>query len=46
MDTNFGFIRAIKAHNFNIGFGINGAIRKTTMPASFVFLLLYDQIVN
>jgi toxin secretion/phage lysis holin len=46
MDTCFGFIRAIKEHKFNSGFGIDGAIRKTTMLASLAFLLLFDRIVH
>lgn len=46
MDTCFGCIRAIKEHEFNSCFGIDGAIRKISMLASMAFLLLLDQIVH
>lgn len=46
MDTCFGCIRAVKEHEFNSCFGIDGAIRKVSMLASISFLLLLDQIVH
>lgn len=46
MDTCFGFIRAVKEHDFNSCFGIDGAIRKISMLASIAFLLVLDQIVH
>lgn len=46
MDTCFGFIRAIKEHEFNSCFGIDGAIRKISMVASLAFLLILDKIVH
>ena len=46
MDTCFGCIRAIKEHEFNSGFGIDGAIRKISMVASLAFLLILDRIVH
>ena len=46
MDTCFGCIRAIKEHEFNSCFGIDGAIRKISMLASLAFLLVLDQIVH
>ncbi len=46
MDTCFGCIRAIKEHEFNSCFGIDGAIRKVSMLASIAFLLLLDRIVH
>jgi toxin secretion/phage lysis holin len=46
MDTCFSFIRAMKEHKINSGFGIDGAIRKISMLASIAFLLLFDRIVH
>ena len=46
MDTCFGCIRAIKEHEFNSCFGIDGAIRKISMLASLAFLLILDKIVH
>ncbi|MTK06659.1 MAG: phage holin family protein [Hungatella sp.] len=46
MDTCFGCIRAIKEHEFNSYFGIDGAIRKISMVASLAFLLILDRIVH
>lgn len=46
MDTCFGCIRAIKEHDFNSCFGIDGAIRKISMLASLAFLLVLDKIVH
>jgi len=46
MDTCFGCIRAIKDHEFNSCFGIDGAIRKISMVASLAFLLILDRIVH
>ena len=46
MDTCFGCIRAVKEHEFNSCFGIDGAIRKISMVASLAFLLILDQIVH
>jgi len=46
MDTCFGCIRAIKEHDFNSCFGIDGAIRKISMVASLAFLLILDRIVH
>ncbi|MFW6678784.1 phage holin family protein [Lacrimispora sp. AGF001] len=46
MDTCFGCIRAIKEHEFNSCFGIDGAIRKISMVASLAFLLILDRIVH
>ncbi|MBE5987995.1 MAG: phage holin family protein [Paenibacillaceae bacterium] len=46
MDTCFGCIRAIKEHEFNSCFGIDGAIRKISMVASLAFLLVLDRIVH
>lgn len=45
-DTLFGCFRAIKEGRINSCFGIDGAIRKTVMLASLVFLTLFDTIVN
>ena len=45
-DTFFGVIRAIKEHQFNSSFGIDGALRKISMLASLAFLLLLDRIVH
>lgn len=46
MDTSFGCIRAIKEHEFNSCFGIDGAIRKISMLLSLAFLLILDMIVH
>lgn len=46
MDTCFGCIRAVKEHEFNSCFGIDGAIRKISMLVSLAFLLVLDRIVH
>lgn len=46
MDTCFGCIRAVKEHDFNSCFGIDGAIRKISMLVSLAFLLVLDKIVH
>ena len=45
-DTVFGCIRAIKEKGFNSCFGIDGAIRKTVMLLSLVFLTVFDSAVH
>ena len=46
IDTLFGVLRAIKEHNFNSCFGINGAIRKCGMIISIMLLVVVDYITN
>ena len=46
MDTCFGFMRAVKYHKFNSTFGIDGAVRKISMLASLVFLMVFDRIAQ
>lgn len=46
IDTLFGVLRAIKDHNFNSCFGINGAIRKCGMIISIMLLVIVDYITN
>ena len=46
IDTIFGVLRAIKEHNFNSCFGINGAIRKCGMIISIMLLVVVDYITN
>lgn len=46
IDTLFGVLRAIKEHNFNSCFGINGAIRKCGMIISIMLLVIVDYITN
>lgn len=46
IDTLFGVLRAIKGHNFNSCFGINGAIRKCGMIISIMLLVVVDYITN
>lgn len=46
IDTIFGILRAIKEHNFNSCFGINGAIRKCGMIISIMLLVVVDYITN
>ena len=46
IDTRFGVLRAIKEHNFNSCFGINGAIRKCGMIISIMLLVVVDYITN
>ena len=46
MDTCFGFMRAVKEHKFNSNFEIDGAVRKISMLASLVFLIIFDRIAQ
>ena len=46
LDTILGCFRAIIQHSFNSSFGINGAIRKTAMLISILFLFLTDSLVG
>lgn len=46
MDTSLGCCRSIKQHKFNSSFGIDGAIRKTAMILSIMFLMFVDQIIG
>ena len=46
LDTVLGCLRAIKEHNFNSSFGINGAIRKAAIMVSVLFLMLVDALVG
>ena len=41
-DTLLGCLRAIKTHQFNSSFGINGGIRKVAMIACIFFLAVVD----
>lgn len=45
-DTAFGCMRALKKGKFNSSFGIDGAIRKSTMLLSLVFLAIFDSAVK
>ena len=45
-DTVFGMLRAIKDHDFNRCFGINGAIRKCAMILSIILLVIIDYITQ
>lgn len=45
-DTLFGFLRAVKTHEFNSCFGIDGGIRKVGMIGSIIFLGLADHIIH
>lgn len=45
-DTVFGMLRAIKEHDFNSCFGINGAIRKCAMILSIILLVIVDYITQ
>ena len=45
-DTVFGMLRAIKDHDFNSCFGINGAIRKCAMILSITLLVIIDYITQ
>ncbi len=45
-DTVFGMLRAIKDHDFNSCFGINGAIRKCAMILSIILLVIVDYITQ
>lgn len=45
-DTVFGMLRAIKDHDFNSCFGINGAIRKCAMILSIILLVIIDYITQ
>lgn len=44
--TVFGMLRAIKDHDFNSCFGINGAIRKCAMILSIILLVIVDYITQ
>lgn len=46
LDTIFGLFRAIKEKKFNSNFGIDGAIRKSGMLISVLFLMLADYLVK
>ena len=46
IDTIFGVLRAIKEHEFNSCFGINGAIRKCGMIISIILLVIVDYITG
>lgn len=46
LDTILGVLRAVKEHKFNSSAGIDGAIRKTAMTLSVVFLMFIDSIVH
>ena len=45
-DTVFGMLRAIKDHDFNSCFGINGAIRTCAMILSIILLVIVDYITQ
>lgn len=45
-DTVFGCFRSMKQHCFNSCFGIDGAIRKTAMVVSVMFLFVVDTLVS
>lgn len=45
-DSFFGVFRGIKEKKFNSCIGIDGAIRKTGMLTSLVFLLIVDALVK
>ena len=45
-DTVFGMLRAIKDHDFNSCFGINGAIRKCAMILSIILIVIVDYITQ
>ena len=45
-DTVFGMLRAIKDHDFNSCFGINGAILKCAMILSIILLVIIDYITQ
>lgn len=46
LDTVLGFFRAIREHKFNSTFGIDGAIRKSAMIVSVLFLMLADFVIK
>lgn len=46
MDTLFGAGRAIIHHKFNSSVGIDGAIRKSSMLLSLVFLFIVDKLTH
>lgn len=46
MDTLFGAGRAIINHKFNSSVGIDGAIRKSSMLLSLVFLFIVDKLTH
>lgn len=46
LDTVLGLLRAIKEHQFNSCFGIDGAIRKIAMVISVVILAVVDRLLG
>lgn len=46
LDTVLGLLRAIKDHEFNSCFGIDGAIRKIAMVISVVILAMVDKLMG
>ena len=46
LDTILGLFRAVKEKKFNSNFGIDGAIRKSAMLISVLFLMFADMIVK
>lgn len=46
LDTVLGLLRAVRERNLNSSFGIDGAIRKSTMLISVLFLMLADFVVQ
>lgn len=46
LDTILGLLRAVKEHGFNSCFGIDGAIRKSGMLVSVLFLMFTDFVVK
>ena len=46
LDTILGLFRAIKEKKFNSNFGIDGAIRKSAMLISVLFLMFADMVVK
>ncbi len=46
LDTVLGLLRAVKDHEFNSCFGIDGAIRKIAMVISVVILAVVDSLMG
>lgn len=46
LDTILGLLRAVKEKKFNSNFGIDGAIRKSGMMVSVLFLMLADYLIK
>lgn len=46
LDTILGLLRAAKEKKFNSNFGIDGAIRKSGMMVSVLFLMLADYLIK